>query len=531
MRLGIDFGTTRIVVAAVDRGNYPVVSFEAPGGEACDWFPPLIAAREDERRYGWAAWEVGGDPGWTLVRSIKRALAEAGPETRVQLGPVVLPMHRLLAELMAELRRHLLASSTLTVKRDEPLETILGVPANANGNQRFLTTEAFRAAGFEVLGLLNEPTAAGVEFVHGGGGRASGASRLLVYDLGGGTFDASLVDLRGRDTDVVASAGIPTLGGDEFDQALADLALEAAWVNRTTADGLDQAEMFRLLEECRRRKEALHPNSRSLIVDLGVVRDGWSEVRIPTAAYFERCRPAVDETLHAVHDVVAAEPAAEVDAVYATGGGSELPLVSRALREVFGRRLRRSPYSRSAVAIGLAIRADEQSGYVLRERFSRSFGVWREADGGRSVAMDELFARDTVLPGPDEPPLVRTRRYRPVHNVGHFRYLECSRRDPDGRPVGDITLWDEIRFPFDPELRDREDLGAVPVEHSARAATQDVEERYACDASGNVAVEIANTTSDYAKTYRLARWAPAQPTLVPGRKRRTAAKPRAKKPS
>src|SRR5574341_1277966 len=73
MKLGIDFGTTRIVVAAVDRGNYPILGFETPDGTA-DWFPPLVALRGPERRYGWGAWAVQGEPEWTVVRSLKRVL-------------------------------------------------------------------------------------------------------------------------------------------------------------------------------------------------------------------------------------------------------------------------------------------------------------------------------------------------------------------------------------------------------------------------------------------------------------------------
>src|SRR5262249_60311765 len=79
-KLGIDFGTTRIVVAAVDRGNYPILSFETPEGSA-DWLPPLVALRGAEKWYGWDAWAVQGEPGWTVIRSLKRVLADAGPET------------------------------------------------------------------------------------------------------------------------------------------------------------------------------------------------------------------------------------------------------------------------------------------------------------------------------------------------------------------------------------------------------------------------------------------------------------------
>ena len=67
-------------------------------------------------------------------------------------------------------------------------------------------------------------------------------------------------------------------------------------------------------------------------------------------------------------------------------------------------------------------------------RFTRHFGVWREAEGGRDVVFDSLFPKGTVLPGPGEPPLTLDRSYKPVHNVGHFRYLECSQRASDGSP-------------------------------------------------------------------------------------------------
>ena len=104
------------------------------------------------------------------------------------------------------------------------------------------------------------------------------------------------------------------------------------------------------------------------------------------------------------------------------------------LREVFGRRVRRSAYTRSATAIGLAIQADAQAGYVLRDKFTRHFGVWREADEGRTVIFDPLFSKGTPLPAPGEPPLVQSRQYTPAHNIGHFRYLECSHLTEEGRP-------------------------------------------------------------------------------------------------
>ena len=78
MRIGIDFGTTRVVVASVDRGNFPLVNFEKPDGQACDWFPPVIAVKGNTRLYGWQAIAAQEDDSWTILRSLKRCLRSAG---------------------------------------------------------------------------------------------------------------------------------------------------------------------------------------------------------------------------------------------------------------------------------------------------------------------------------------------------------------------------------------------------------------------------------------------------------------------
>jgi molecular chaperone DnaK (HSP70) len=267
VKLGIDFGTTRVVVAHSDRGNYPVVSFEA-GDASYEWFPPLVALRAGECKYGWDAWSVQNDPGWTVLRSLKRLLEDAGPQTHVQLGDVGgVPLLEMLAGMADALRTAIRETSSVRPDPGEPLEVMLGVPANANSNQRFLTVDAFRRAGFEVLGLLNEPSAASIEYGHRQRGTAK-PEKVLVYDLGGGTFDASLVHLDQRTHSVIASEGIPTLGGDDFDQILAEMALERAG---TASESLTASEWFRLQDECRRQKEALNPNTRRIAVDLDAV--------------------------------------------------------------------------------------------------------------------------------------------------------------------------------------------------------------------------------------------------------------------
>src|SRR5215471_11404125 len=503
MKLGIDFGTTRIVVAAADRGNYPLVPFETPEA-TFEWFPPLVALRGCERRYGWDAWHAQGDTSWTVIRSLKRYLEDSGPHTMLEAGEGSVA----LAELTHGLLSALHASLSAHFGKEETLEVMLGVPANANSNQRFLTVEGFRRAGFSVLGLLNEPSAASIEFGH----RQRMTGRILVYDLGGGTFDASLVDLDERTHTVLATEGISTLGGDDFDHVLAELVL-----GTKELAGLDSGALFRVYDECRRQKEALHPNSRRIAVDLDVVGDGKGQVMIPVADFYERCRPLIDETIAAANKLASKS---DSDALYITGGGSELPLVARMLREEFGRKVKRSEYTRSATAIGLAIQADETTGYKLREVFTRNFGVWRESDSGARMVFDPIFPRDTRLPAAGEPPLTVSRRYQPVHNVGDFRYLEAASVDEMGEPSGDIAVWDEILFPFDPAVAGVPMLTEVAVDRTPAAFAQEIEEQYACDSAGAVAVTIRNLTANYGREYRLGRWSGKQAVVRPTTRKR-----------
>jgi molecular chaperone DnaK (HSP70) len=500
MKIGIDFGTTRVVVAAVDRGNFPLVNFEAPDGQMRDWFPPVAAVNGDARLYGWEAMAKHDDERWTVLRSLKRWLRSAGPHTELHVAGQTLSLRMLMAEMMAALRVQLLERSNLGAAPDERLEVMLGVPANAKSNQRFLTEEAAQEAGFAVLGLINEPSAAAIEFAYRNSAerKSRAGSGLVVYDLGGGTFDVSLVTLGESEHVVEASDGIPDLGGDDFDDILAALTLEVAGVGTE----LTPFERFRLLDECREKKESLNPNTRKITVDLERVRPGWEQVTILADDYYERCRPLIEATRTVVENLLATHTDGSLDTLYVTGGGSELPAVARILRESFGRRVRRSAYMRSASAIGLAIRACTDAD-ALRDKFNRNFGMWRETDHGGTIVFDLIFPRESRLPALGEPPLRIERVYQPAHNIGHFRYLECSQLDEFGQPSGEIANWDQIFFPFDPGLQSRSDLAAVPVQPLHNAHDLRIREQYTCNASGELRVRISAEPSGFAREYSI----------------------------
>jgi molecular chaperone DnaK (HSP70) len=483
MRLGIDFGTTRTVVAACDRGNYPVIGFQDGRGDAVEWFPSVVAARGGELRFGLDALDAG--EGGTTLRSFKRLLHAATPETPVTIGDTTVTLAELLSGYLGALRRALVERSNLPRRpsADEPLDAVVAVPANARGAQRFLTLDAFRDAGFAVHAILNEPSAAGFEYTHRHRNTLSSRrEHVVVYDLGGGTFDASLVRMTGAQHDVLATAGIGRLGGDDFDAVLADL-----------VQGGRPASPA-LLERCREAKESLNPSSRRIVID-----GDAGEVTIAVADYYAACAPLIDRTLEAMTPVLE-ESGDGLAGIYVVGGASALPAVGRALRDRFGRRAHRSPYPFAAVAIGLAIAADEGSPLCLSDRFSRCFGVFREADGGRDISFDPIFDARAPLPaaGDERPALERV--YRAAHNVGYFRFIECSAVTADGAPDGDITPSGEIVFAFDEALRGHE---GSDVKVERRGGGPLVRERYEIDPGGVVRVTITDLESGYARAVAL----------------------------
>jgi molecular chaperone DnaK (HSP70) len=504
MRLGIDFGTTRTRVAAVMKGNYPLITFEAGGEGGMDWYPSLIAVRGDRIVCGPHALSVQYESDWETLRSFKRLLADAAPQAIWRVGDIALPAIAWMMRFLRTLRQDLLRHSNLGVGGRERLEAMVGLPANANSNQRFLTLEAFRQAGFEVIGMLSEPSAAGIEYAHRY--RASDMSRrrehVVVYDLGGGTFDAAVICMAGSQHDAIATEGIARLGGDDFDEVLLDLALgelpEQPSVSRS-----------RLANLCREAKESIHPNSRKVVVDFGLLCPELGEVLVPVAAFYERCAPLLDRTIHATEAAMqAALGSAGGDhpglaAIYLVGGSCELPILARTLRDRFGRRVRRSPYPPAATAIGLAIAADQEAGFVLTERFSRHFGVWREGESGQKVVFDPIFTKRTALPTPREPVLIARRRYHPAHNVGRFRFLECGSLQDNNEPAGDIFPWAEVTFPFDPAFVESARLEAIPIERQPTVEGFVIEEEYRCDDAGVIQVTISNVTTGYSKVYRI----------------------------
>ena len=494
--LGIDLGTTRTVVARADRGNYPVLSFGDENGDENDFIPSLTALRDGELVHGFAARQAARQ-GAPLLRSLKRALAAPTltASTPVRLGEQSFSV----LEVLTSYLRHVKAELEKQNVAVDRARVVVAVPAHAYGAQRLLTLEAFQQAGFRVAAMLNEPSAAGFEYTHRKASTVSSRrTRVLVYDLGGGTFDTSLVDVNGAAHEVLASRGLGDLGGDDVDLILAQLALARASVDEAV---LNATQLGDLLDQCRGVKEALAPQSRRMVIP---VLD--NDVVLPVADLYEATAPLIQRSVDMMAPLVGrledgGPDLTDIAGIYLVGGASGLPLVPRMLREQFGRRVHRSPYPGASTAIGLAIAADRDADVRLTDRLSRGFGVFREADGGARTSFDAILTEDSIQKGSGASATVATRRYQAVHNVGRYRFVECAGVDDDGEPRGELAPYEDVLFPFDASLRDIDDLSSVPVVRTGGGPQ--MEEHYEADESGLVRVTLTDLSDGHSRTYIL----------------------------
>jgi len=508
MKLGIDFGTTRTVVASAEDGNYPICTFNFEGNSK-EYIPTLLAIKEGGLLFGWDAANCLKNPDVFILRSMKRLANKLRADETVELAPgVTLTMQEIMTRFMGHVKWMLTEDSNLIFDRDKPIEVMVGIPANANTNQRYITLEAFNRAGFITLGMMNEPSAAAVEFVHRylrDIGPRSPKKYVVVYDLGGGTFDTSVVGLADWNFEVIATEGIAELGGDDFDRIILNEAFKESMLSR---DRLSPHNTTHALEECRERKEGLKPATRKMIVDLGPILGQNKSIVLETSTIYERCEPLIQSTLDRVQSVTSNLNRIGIDpgdtqslaAVYLVGGSVFFPPISRKVRELFGRKVRTSLFPHAATAIGLAVAADPHKRIRVSESVSRNFGVWREHEHGRDKIFDTIFKKGSRIEQ-EKGHLSTTRVYHPIHNIGHLRYLECSAIGKAGEPQGDIALWDEIYFPYDPKLKDRKNFSMIPIEERYNLVGNEIVETYFYDKKGMIHINIENRTQGYQKVY------------------------------